>query len=538
MKNMYQDIHKNDVDIQSYNILIVTATDTETEAFHEVMEGTISRVASGDYSYYLGIVGQYKVVHVQCQQMGSISPGGSLQTINDALHEWSQIKAVIMVGICFGVDPEKQNIGDVIVATSIKNYETRRMGKDQEIPRGETYQSDRCLQNAFKTLRLTWENIGIDDAEKALELGAYISGEQLVDNKTVRSKLLSETPEAKGGEMEGNGMVAACVSARIPWILVKAICDFADGNKGKDKKKRQRIAAVSSARCCQAALGQATTFESIGIFTVANKEQQQIMETRNEDNIDVLFELYKEEFAPYYVQREVDRSVESYLSSHSLWVYGISGVGKSTAITHALLSMKKNILLVNMAGIRPNCELEDIFVWIYNEISNIVGESAVPSASYQLCIRQIISLLDNHFADQQVYILVEEIPFTGEVFSSFVSSFSSLVVSDKLTGKSADVHFVLSSIENPLPHVPDYLQKIKSFIKFLEFNVWTDEECSELIDLISGNLTVPCVKDRQGLISQCGNLPRPIKTLFRETYQTKKYKELDNQSVKAILSRY
>ena len=538
MKCSYQDIRKIDLDAQSNNILIVTATDIETEAFHEVMEGTISRVVCGDYSYYLGLVGQYKIVHVQCQQMGSISPGGSLQTINDALHEWPQIKAVMMAGICFGVDPEKQNIGDVIVATSIKNYETRRMGKEQEIPRGETYQSDRCLQNAFKTLKFTWENIGIDDAKKALELGAYISGEQLVDNITVRTKLLSETPEAKGGEMEGNGMVAACVSARMPWILVKAICDFADGDKGTEKKKRQRIAAVSSARCCQAALEQATTFESIGIYPAFDKEEQPNTVAQNEEHVDVLFEMYREEYAPFYVYREVDRSVESYLSSHSLWVYGLSGVGKSTAITHALLSMNKRILLVNMAGIRPNCELEDIFTWIYNEISSIVGESAIPPASYQLCIRQIIFLLDNHFADQQVYILVEEIPFTGEVFSSFVSSFSSLVVTDKLTGKSADVHFVLSSIENPLPHVPNYLQKIKSFIKFLEFNVWTDEECSELIDLICGNLSVPRVKDRKELINQCGNLPRPIKTLFRETYQTKKYKELDYQSVKAILSRY
>ena len=224
--NSYQDIHKNDIDAQRFNLLIITATDTETKAFHEVMIGDVLRVICGDYTYYLGRVGQYNVIHVQCSQMGSLSPGGSSQTTNVALQEWPEIKAVIMVGICFGVNKKSQQIGDVIVSSSIRNYETRRVGKKQEIPRGGTYQSDKCLYNAFNNLKLTWEYIGIDEQKKNLTLGEYISGEQLVDNKQNRDKLLSESPEAKAGEMEGNGVVAACVSARKPWILVKAICTY------------------------------------------------------------------------------------------------------------------------------------------------------------------------------------------------------------------------------------------------------------------------------------------------------------------------
>lgn len=528
---VYKDIPKSEIKLQELNFLIVSTTDVETKAFHAEMPETILRVVCGNYTYYIGQVGKYKVCNVQCQQMGSISPGGSALTIVAALREWTYIKAVIMMGICFGVDEEHQQIGDVIVSSAIKNYETRRMG-EKEIPRGCSYNSDKCLYNAFNNLKLSWQNIGIDNEIKKLSLGQYISGEQLVDNKDVRDKLLSETPEAKAGEMEGNGLVATCESEGVAWILVKAICDFADGNKRKDKIKRQKIAATSSANCCAAVLEQATAFESLGIYSHHKSDKQ-----TNTENVDVLFELYKEEFEPYFLKREIDGIVESYISCHSLWIYGMSGVGKSTSILHALTFLNKNIVLINMAGITPQSTLTEIFEWIYNEVAGIVGDTTIAPRSYQLCIKRIVSMLDNHFAGQEVYVLVEEIPFMEDTFSNFVRSFSSLVVSDKLTGKSADVHFVISSIENPLPHVPSYQQKIKSMVKFLEFEKWTDQECICLIDLIKSNIAIPTIKNTAEMISLCGNLPRSLKTIFREVYQMGFSGELDTGKINSILAK-
>ena len=528
MKLPYNDIRKSDIDVITYNILIVTATDVETQALHNVINHPIYRLILGDGTYYLGRVGSYNVIHVQCQQMGSISPGGSSQTISMALSEWSQVKAVIMIGICFGFDKSKQSIGDVIVSTSIKNYETRRMGKEKEIPRGGSYQPDKCLLNAYKNLSFSWEHIGIDEKKKKLTFGECLSGEQLIDNIGVRNRLLDESPEAKSGEMEGNGLVSACTSKRIPWILAKAICDFADGNKSRDKKKRQQIAASSSAYCCEAVLGQETAFESIGIVPVVNDET-----SKKEENLDVLFDFYKPEFAPYYLHRTIDKTVKSYLSSQSLWIYGISGVGKSTSISHALSSMGKTILLVNING-----TIDDIFEWIYNEVAFKVGETALAPHPYQLCLRKIISMLDEHYSGQSVYLLVEEIPFSGTAYKTFVESFSSLVVSDKLNGTKTDVHFVLSSIENPTLCVPEYMQKVKSTIKFLEFGAWTQEECVELVNIIRKHISVPEIKDMAFLVNKCGYLPRPIKNLFREVHLEGIKSELDKTTINTIIRRF
>ena len=187
---MYEEIRKDKIDSQALNILIVSATEVETRALHSVMSSEISKVIKGNHTYYIGQLGQYLICNVQCLNMGSLSPGGSNQTIADSLNEWQNIKAVIMMGICFGIDDTHQNIGDVIVSKDIKNYETRRIGENQEIPRGDIYRSDLCLYNAFNNLKLTWEYIGIDDKKKKLTLGTYISGELLVDNKHTRDTLL------------------------------------------------------------------------------------------------------------------------------------------------------------------------------------------------------------------------------------------------------------------------------------------------------------------------------------------------------------
>lgn len=529
----FKEISKSDFNASDFNFLVVTATEVETKAFHEFIQGDIFKIVCGDYTYFLGRVGCYNIIHVQCAEMGSLNPGGSTLTISTSLNEWPQIKAVIMVGICFGVDKKKQKIGDVVVSSSVKNYETRRMGKKNEVPRGKSYQSDKCLVNAFNNLKLSWENIGIDEEKKELFFGEYISGEQLVDNKIVRDNLLAETPEAKAGEMEGNGVVAACVSSRKPWILVKAICDFADGKKGKGKKEKQAIAAASSAHCCAAVLEQATAFEAIGIYAMGSDRVAAV--ATKEENMDVLFEIYRAEFAPYYLRREIDNLVESYLLNHSLWIYGESGTGKSTSILNALHTMGKEKIIVNMAGINPNSGLAEIFEWIHTDVANVVGESIIAPPNHHLCIKSIIGLLDKHYADKEVYVLVEEIPFTGNAWKDFIVSFSSLVVSDKLTGQSASVHFVLSSIDNPLPLIPDYMQKIKSMVKFLQFSQWTNEECVALIDLIRKHITIPPIKDTATLIGQCSNLPRPIKKVFREAHQTGFKGDLDSSSVSILL---
>lgn len=64
-----------------------------------------------------------------------------------------------------------------------------------------------------------------------MHFGLVLSGEKLIDSLAYKKRLLALEPEAVGGEMEGAGLYAAANDAGVDWILVKAICDWADGTK-------------------------------------------------------------------------------------------------------------------------------------------------------------------------------------------------------------------------------------------------------------------------------------------------------------------
>jgi hypothetical protein len=90
----------------------------------------------------------------------------------------------------------------------------------------------------------------IDWKEANVVFGLILSGEKLVDNQDFRDQLRRLEPEAIGGEMEGVGLYAAAERSRakVDWILVKAICDWADGQKHQNKSQRQRKASRNAAR--------------------------------------------------------------------------------------------------------------------------------------------------------------------------------------------------------------------------------------------------------------------------------------------------
>ena len=47
--------------------------------------------------------------------------------------------------------------------------------------------------------------------------------------------------------MEGVGLYTACHDHKTDWIIIKAICDWADGNEAKNKDARQKKASKNAA---------------------------------------------------------------------------------------------------------------------------------------------------------------------------------------------------------------------------------------------------------------------------------------------------
>jgi nucleoside phosphorylase len=231
------------------DVLIVTATTVESKAVVEVFQKTTGYVPKptpvGNRVYHaLGVVNGTSVFMVQ-SEMGSGGLGASQQTVQKGIAALSPI-AVIMVGIAFGVNSEKQSLGDILISQQLMLYELQRVGTEKGrlklIPRGDRVHASPRLLNLFRSAVLYW-----DDSKAKVHFGLILSGEKLVDNVDFRQKLRKLEPEAIGGEMEGAGLYVACQDAKVDWILVKAICDWADGHKANDKDEHQRLAAHNAA---------------------------------------------------------------------------------------------------------------------------------------------------------------------------------------------------------------------------------------------------------------------------------------------------
>jgi len=204
------------------DILIVTANRIEAkavlDAFSKATSKPASMFTSGDCTYSdLGSLNDHRVVMVQ-SEMGSGSLGASQQTVEEAIATLEP-SAVFMVGVAFGMDSDKQNIGDVLVPKQILLYEPQRIGtKNGELkllPRGSRVDASTRLLSLFRAVDA---RRGTDDPVAAF--GLILSGEKLVDNVAFREQLRTLEPEAIGGEMEGSGLYTSCQKKKVDWILV------------------------------------------------------------------------------------------------------------------------------------------------------------------------------------------------------------------------------------------------------------------------------------------------------------------------------
>jgi nucleoside phosphorylase len=226
------------------DILIVTVTPLESQAIVQAFKEHTKEVTKptriNDHIYQnLGTVNNANVF-MAISEMGAGGDGGSQESVRKSI-EALKPPTVTMVGIAFGINEQTQKIGDLLVSQQLWLYELQRVGAENTISRGDKVHASPRLINWFQNSVLHWQGAEI-------HLGLVMTGEKLVDNVDYRDQLKKFEPEAIGGEMEGEGLYAACQNSGVDWILVKGICDWADGIKGQDKTQRVLFSIPSNKR--------------------------------------------------------------------------------------------------------------------------------------------------------------------------------------------------------------------------------------------------------------------------------------------------
>lgn len=237
--------------LKKVKILIITVADPEKKALRNAMkplpnQKEILKIAGMKTVYNVGSLGAYPIAHIHCNNQGSVGTGGSILTVAGALNEIRGTKMCIMVGIAFGADSEKQQIGDVLVSSSVQTYESVRISTDEN---GKIKIEDRNkLLIPGEIIRNQFLSFDYDNKKYSIHHGIFLCGEKLIDNLDYKQELLKrfnvitkQKTDIVGGEMEGIGLAYSMASIdNLNWMIVKGISDFGDGNKKNEKAMRQK----------------------------------------------------------------------------------------------------------------------------------------------------------------------------------------------------------------------------------------------------------------------------------------------------------
>ena len=452
-------------------VLVITATDTETSAVHRLLKPLpnyrhILKLYAGNQTYYIGKLGLYGVAHFQCE-MGSVSANASLGATVEAINYWSP-KAAVMVGIAFGINPEKQRIGDVLLSKSIVPYNIKRVGKKTVIYRSAHPPVSTNLFNRFRNQR-EWK-FKLEDGTQARIIPCdLLSGESLIDNVSFRNELLNHFPTAEGGEMEGVGLFSAAHSAGVQWIVIKAICDYADGKKKTDKLKRQTLAASAATSLCAHVFSALGSLEHLGCVPLVKGKvdgQNDNPKASSTKVNDILFDVYHPPLEDFYYERDLDKTISSILSSGSVWIFGDTGCGKTNLLLRNLYKSGCAFHYLDLSS-SVGASVLQIFNALLNDLCeklNITNGLISKRLQLNTVIKEIARVI-THKPDKETFIVIDEIPVSSASFQEFADAAFATLITVTNAKPDLSVKFAFATLGNPSDKLQSFQMKVRQKIR-------------------------------------------------------------------------
>ena len=181
------------------DVLLVTVKNCEFLACYNELKDPFRCHFDGlGYVYFADVVGSHE---------GSTGLGGSLTAVRNAA-PILRPKAVISVGACSGLNPDKTNLGDVVVSAKLTTYASKVVTRNQEQWAGISSYVSRRFLNIITNCADGWQPPLKKPAVREVKVhcnGEFLSGPEQIRAEWRRKELLDSHPLAAGAEMEGEG---------------------------------------------------------------------------------------------------------------------------------------------------------------------------------------------------------------------------------------------------------------------------------------------------------------------------------------------
>ena len=216
---------------------IIGAMDEEVAKLKETMQDvTVETKASMEF--YKGTMNGKEVVVVR-SGIGKVNAGICTQILCDLYH----VDAVINTGIAGSLNA-KIDIGDIVLSTDALQHDMDATGfgyEPAEIPLmgKKTFEADASLRSLIaETCREVNPEIGVFE-------GRVVSGDQFISDGDVKEGLVRMfAPYCT--EMEGAAIAQAAWLNQIPFVIIRAISDKADGTAQVDYPTFEKQAITHS----------------------------------------------------------------------------------------------------------------------------------------------------------------------------------------------------------------------------------------------------------------------------------------------------
>lgn len=201
-----------------------------------------------------GARGTYHVIVTSPLGMGRVEAATATA---DAIRRW-QPRYVILCGIAGG-DPEEVELGDVLVAEQLIDYEQQKLTNEGARVRYQSYRSDPRLYGAAQN-HLGWETTVKEarpiEGKPRCHFGVVVTGDKVQAAKDALAPYRSDWPKLIGVEMEAGGVAAAAWQApsKPGVLMVRGVSDLADEKKGSGRVKKWRPYACDVAAAYTVAL--------------------------------------------------------------------------------------------------------------------------------------------------------------------------------------------------------------------------------------------------------------------------------------------
>jgi len=190
-----------------------------------------------------GEIGTYHVIVLPLLGIGQLQ---AATATTKAIERWHP-RYTVVIGIAGGIAARGVQIGDILIADQIANYELQKVTPEGPQIRWDVHQVDQRLLSACNNF--------IDDSWKELLQverpgqgepkrcnGPIASGDKVVAFGNFLKKHLDTWPKLIGVEMEAAGAAKAAFqsSAGSGFFMVRCVSDLADENKEENEVKKWR----------------------------------------------------------------------------------------------------------------------------------------------------------------------------------------------------------------------------------------------------------------------------------------------------------